>query len=511
MNVGDPSGTESVQLLPRESDMPVVVKITGKVKTEGAKGHYYKQVSKNENKAELMDKNQERAKAEVQSEMFKRRRSEIPDAERVLTLQEKLYQKAKQERGYKFYVLYDKMYIPYMLREAWKSVKFNGGAPGVDRMTIEDVEKQGVEGYLKALGEELRKQTYQPQAVKRVMIPKSNGGERPLGIPTVRDRIAQTVCKMILEPIFEADFTDSSYGFRPKRSSKDAITAIKENLKQGKTEVYDADLTKYFDTIPHDKLQRAMKERITDPRILKLINKWLKVPVFEDGKYKSGKGNRIGTPQGGVISPLLANIYFHLIDRIVNKPQSLFGEYGIQIVRYADDFVLMGKTLPKEIIEKLRTLLHRMGLTINEIKTRQIEAREESFDFLGFTIRYDLDIHGSVTRYWNIQPSKKSEQKIRDKVKEYLKTHGHCKAQTVVIGLNSIIRGWLNYFEIKGVSYPAMSKRKLRYYLSNSLYRYYNRKSQRKSRLHGQQAFEVLTTKFGLIDPSKYALQKVHL
>jgi hypothetical protein len=255
----------------------------------------------------------------------------------------------------------------------------------------------------------------------------------------------------------------------------------------------------------------VLKERIADPRMLKLINKWLKVSVFEDGQYKSGKGNRIGTPQGGVISPLLANVYFHLIDRIVKSPTSLFGKYGIRIVRYADDFVLMGKTLPAEITARLKNLLQRMGLTINETKTRQIDARQESFNFLGFTIRYDNDLKGRNTKYWNIMPSKKSEQKIRDKVKEYLKTHGHYKAQDVATGLNTIMRGWLNYFDIKGVSYPAMSNRRLRFYLSKSLYRYYNRKSQRKCRLYGHKAFEVLSTKFGLIDPTKYALQKVRL
>jgi RNA-directed DNA polymerase len=454
---------------------------------------------------------QKKVGAEVQGELFKRRPNEIPDAERVLTLQQKLYQKAKQERGYKFYVLYDKMFIAYMLREAWEKVKANGGSPGVDKITIADIENIGVETYLKELGEELRKQTYIPQAVKRVMIPKANGGERPLGIPTVRDRIAQTVCKMILEPIFEADFEDSSYGFRPNRSAKDAIAAIKENLKQGNTAVYDADLSKYFDTIPHDKLLVALKQRITDPRILKLINKWLKVSVMEDGKYTSGKGNRMGTPQGGVISPLLANIYFHLIDRIVSDSRSLFAKYGIQIIRYADDFVLMGKTLPAEVIEKLKSLLKRMGLIINESKTRQIDARKESFNFLGFTIRYDKDIKGRNFKYWNVIPSTKSEQKIRDKVKEYLTSHGHCKAQDVVTGLNTIMRGWLNYFEIKGVSYPAMSRRRLGFYLSQCLYRYYKRKSQRKCRLYGQDAFGTLTIKYGLIDPSKYALQMVRL
>ena len=285
----------------------------------------------------MVGKDHKRVGVPIQGELFKRRRSEIPDAERVSILQEKLYQKAKQEREYKFYVLYDKMFIPYMLREAWKSVKSNDGAPGVDGQSIADVEAYGIDNYLKELGEELRKQIYRPQAVKRVMITKENGGQRPLGIPTVRDRIAQRVCKMILEPIFEADFEETSYGFRPERSTKDAIIKIKENLKEGKTEVYDADLSKYFDTIPHEKLEIVLKERISDPRILKLITQWLKVPVYEDGQYRSGKGTTEGTPQGGVISPLLANLYLHLIDRIVNSPTSMFWKNGVRIVRYADD------------------------------------------------------------------------------------------------------------------------------------------------------------------------------
>jgi RNA-directed DNA polymerase len=368
-----------------------------------------------------------------------------------------------------------------------------------------------VDKYLGELGEELRRQTYKPQAVKRVMIDKADGSKRPLGIPTVRDRVAQAVCKMILEPIFEADFEESSYGFRPNLSSKDAMKAIKEHLKAGKTEVYDADLSKYFDTIPHDKLQLALKERISDPRILKLIDKWLKVPVKEDGQYKSGNGTHAGTPQGGVISPLLANIYFHLLDRIVNNVRSLFSKFGIKIVRYADDFVLLGKTLPKQVLEKLESLLHRMGLSINTTKTRQINAKNESFNFLGFTVRYDLNVYGRNVRYWNIVPSKKSEQRIRDKVSEYLKKHGQGKAQDIAEGLNTIMRGWLNYFDIKGVSYPASSKYRLREYLHDKLYRYYNRKSQRKSRLYGQRSFEVLVTRYGLIDPSKYANFTVRL
>jgi RNA-directed DNA polymerase len=490
-------------MLPRESDMPIVVKITGKVKPEGAKGHYYKMFFKSISQTELKVKDQKSVGAPVQGELFKRKRAEIPDAERVSALQEKLYQKAKQEREFKFYVLYDKMFIPYMLREAWKSVKDNGGAPGVDNKTIGDIENYGIEEYLQELGEDLRKQTYRPQPVKRVMIPKANGGERPLGIPIVRDRIAQTVCKMILEPIFEADFEECSYGFRPGRSSKNAMSIIKEQLKEGKTEVYDADLSSYFDTIPHEKLEIALKERIADPRMLKLLKKWLKVSVKDRGQYTGGRGNNTGTPQGGVISPLLANIYLHLLDRIINNPRSIFGKEGIQIVRYADDFVLMGRTLTDKSIEKLKTLIDRMGLRLNEAKTRKINAKEQSFNFLGYTVRYDKDLHGSATKYWNIVPSKKSEQKIRDKIKDYLNVHGHCTAQDITKGLNLIIRGWLNYFDVRGVSYPAASNRKLRHYLSERIYRYYNRKSQRKCRLYGQDAFGVLTTKFGLIDPSK--------
>lgn len=508
MNVGDPNRVEKEQLPLRESDMPIVVKITGKLKPEGAKGHYCNKVSKKSktNGIDFMD--QKSVKAEGQSALFKRRGYEIPDAERVKTLQEKLYQKAKQEQGFKFYILYDKMFIPYMLRQAWKQVKANGGSPGVDNVTIAEVERYGTDGYLKELGEELRKQTYRPQSVKRVMIPKANGGERPLGIPTVKDRIAQTVCKMILEPIFEADFQESSYGFRPGRSSKDAITAIKTNLREGKTEVYDADLSAYFDTIPHDKLQIALKQRITDPRMLKLINKWLKAPVKEGNQYKSGKMNQKGTPQGGVISPLLANIYLHLLDRNVNSTGSVFHKYGVKIVRYADDFVLMGRELPDVIINKLQELLKRMGLTLNEKKTRHIDAKTESFDFLAFTIRYDRDIYnGGKTKYWNIIPSKRAEQGIRDKIKDFLSTHGHSNAEAVADGLNTKIRGWLNYFDIKGVSYPAMAKRKLRHYLITRIFKYYTRKSQRRCKLYGSNAFETLVKSHGLIDPSKYAMR----
>ena len=459
------------------------------------------------NRSKLRNKYQQKDGAWSQPELFKKKKKEMTDAERVFSFQSKLYQKAKQERGYKFYVLYDKMFLGHMLREGWEQVKANGGAPGIDGVSIADVEHQGVESYLEELGEELRKRTYRPKAVKRVKIPKANGGERPLGIPTVKDRIAQTVCKMILEPIFEADFEESSYGFRPGRGSKEAMSAIKDHLREGRTEVLDADLSGYFDTIPHEKLMKALKQRISDPRILKLVHGWLKAPVQEDDQFRGGKRNKEGTPQGGTISPLLANIYLHLLDRIVNKAEGLFHKNGIRMVRYADDFVLMGKQMTTEIKERLWELIDRMGLTLNEDKTRTVEAGRTGFEFLGYTVRYDKDTKGRNKRYWNIVPSPRSQREVREKVRSYLKTHGHCPAHEVSKGLNAILRGWLNYFENKGVSYPAMSKRKLRYYLMDRLNRYYARKSQRKCRLHGNDAFGELVQKFGLIDPTKYTLQ----
>src|SRR3990172_7599195 len=222
-----------------------------------------------------MFRSQQSVEAEKQGILFKKKRYEMTTAERVGMLQEKLYCKAKQERDYKFYVLYDKMFIPFMLQEAYKKVKTNGGSAGIDGQDFKDIEEYGLEKFLHELGEDLRKRTYKPQAVKRVWIEKANGGKRPLGIPTIRDRVAQAVCKMIIEPIFEADFEECSYGFRPNRSSKDAIKEIKEHLQEGKTDVLDADLSSYFDTIPHDKLLKVLQMRIADKRILCLIELWL--------------------------------------------------------------------------------------------------------------------------------------------------------------------------------------------------------------------------------------------
>lgn len=444
-----------------------------------------------------------------QGKLFAKGKRSLTEAERVSQLQEKLYCKAKQERDYKFYILYDKMYIGYMLREGYRRVKEKGGSPGIDGKDFSEIEKEGLEKFLEELGEDLRKKKYRPMAVKRVWIEKANGGQRPLGIPTIRDRVAQMVCKMILEPIFEADFEESSYGFRPGRSSADAIKEIKKHLQSGKTEVLDADLSSYFDTIPHDKLKIVLKERISDPRILDLIKLWLKSPVYDKGEYKGGKNQKTGTPQGGVISPLLANIYLHLVDRIVNDVKKMFHRLGVKIVRYADDFVLMGKKISSQVEERLKGIVERMGLKLNASKTSKVKAEQTGFSFLGFTIRYDMDLRGRNKRYWNIIPSEKAGKKIRATIDELLGRIGHSNPKQVAQELNQKIRGWLNYYEIPGVTYTSMSKRKLRYYLLEKLDRYYNRKSQRRSRLYGQQAFELLVRKHGLIDPTKYTCVRV--
>ena len=439
-----------------------------------------------------------------------KKRKDMTSRERVQILQRKLYLSAKQDKRKKFYILYDKIFLDYIVTESWQRVKSRGGSAGIDGQDFEAIERSGVEQYLAALKEELRTRTYKPSAVKRVYIPKPNGEPRPLGIPTIKDRIAQMACKLVIEPIFEADFEDNSYGFRPQKSAHDAIVKIKEHLKAGRTEVYDADLSKYFDTIPHDKLMKTLAMRISDPRILELIQLWLKAPVYEDGlrprrgNYTGGRKSTVGTPQGGVISPLLANIYLHVLDRIVTNRAGVFAKAGIHSVRYADDFVVMGRKLTTEAMKKLQETIARMGLQINEAKSRQIDARRTPFNFLGYTIRYDRSIFDSSKRFWHIKPSEKSSKRIRQNINMYLKHAGHYLPSDLVKGLNSRLRGWLNYFTIEGVSYTQLPKRKLNWYLRERLVRYFNRKSQRKTRLYRQQAFTILVEQYGLLDPVKY-------
>lgn len=431
-----------------------------------------------------------------------KKRKDMTTFERVQLLQLKLYLKAKQESGYKFYILYDKIFQKFILEAAYMSCKANQGSPGIDKQTFKDVEAYGVGKFLTELIEELRKRTYKPQPVRRVWIEKENGGKRPLGIPTIKDRVVQQACKMVIEPIFEADFDDSSYGFRPKRSAHGAITAIRDNLKQGKHTVYDADLSKYFDTIPHDKLEIVLKERIADPRVLHLIRLWLKAPIVEeDGSYTGGKSHKQGTPQGGVISPLLANIYMNIIDRIVNHPNGYFHTQGIEMIRYADDFILMAKHMNQDVLERLHGYLARMGLLINTEKSRMIKALEEPFDFLGFRFRSSRSIFDKKKKFWSVVPKPKSQQKIRRKISEKLSKIGHYPAILVAKELNPIVRGWMNYYRIEKVSNTQVAFKDLEDYMRMRLTRYYNRKSQRKSSLYGHQAFDILVKEYGLIKP----------
>src|SRR6266545_4164310 len=334
----------------------------------------------------------------------------------IRTLQRKLYLKAKAEPAYRFYLLYDKIYREDILSHAYELVKANQGAPGVDGRTFWGIETQGLAEWLAGIREELRAKTYQPQPVRRVMIPKPGGGERPLGIPTIRDRVVQTAAKLVLEPIFEADLDPNAYGYRPKRSAQDAIRKVHQLLCSGYTDVVDADLSKYFDTIPHCELMQCVARRIVDRDVLRLIKMWLKVPVEEkddqgNRRMTGGKQNTRGTPQGGVISPMLANLYmnrFLKYWRITGKRDAFQG----QVVTYADDFVILSRGCARQALDWTRQVMTRIGLTLNEAKTSIRQARQEQFDFLGYTFgpyRYRKDGHW----YLGTGPSKKSVSRVR--------------------------------------------------------------------------------------------------
>jgi RNA-directed DNA polymerase len=470
--------------------MPILVMITVQHNAEGAKGHYLQKFTRKENI--VIDRN-----------LTNKPKSAMKAEERVRTFQRKLYSKAKQDKEFRFYVLYDKLSLPFFLKEAWKRVKANKGAAGYDKVSFQDIVKYGVEKYLSEIADELKAETYKAQPILRKYIPKSNGKLRPLGIPTIKDRIVQMVCKLVIEPIFEADFEDCSYGFRPKRSAKDAMRAVKSNLQVGRTEVYDADLSGFFDNIPHDKLMLLVEKRITDKRILKLIKQWLKALYFENNKLHK---NHKGTPQGGVISPLLANIYLNLVDKAVMRRDGHFYRYGVRMVRYADDFILMANKIPQDSLDHLDNMLKRMELSVNKDKTKLVKAVFEPFDYLGFTIRYDRDLHGKKCKYINIIPSKKSEINLRSNIKEFIRYNGHKNLHEISKGLDPKIRGWCNYFSIEGVSYPAKSKKNIEYYLRMKLRRFHYRKSQRKCKRYRQNSYERMVKYYGLYNlSSRYA------
>jgi len=397
--------------------------------------------------------------------------------EEIRTLQRKLYQKAKQEPGYRFYALYDKVYRADILAHAYRMVKTAGGCAGVDGRTFEDIEeREGEAEFLAELGEALRAKTYRAEPVLRVMIPKDNGGKRPLGIPTIRDRTAQMAAKLVMEPIFEADFCECSYGFRPKRSAHQAIDAITKGMNQGYTQVIDADVSGYFDSIPHAKLLATVAERVADGAMLHLLKLWLKAPVVseEGGKRRDlegGKGNRKGTPQGGVISPLLANLYLHLLDRNWES-QKMAECHQSRLVRYADDFVVLCRKQTDVSMRMIRRIMGKLGLSLNEEKTRVVDVWKERIRFLGFEI--GIARSGRTGNpYPLVIPSKKACKAVKTRLTSLTARNQILTSQEdLTRRMNTLLRGWVGYFHYRNCSkamkeVKAHAEQRLRIWLRN--------------------------------------------
>jgi RNA-directed DNA polymerase len=374
---------------------------------------------------------------------------------KIRELQIKLYRKAKNEPGFRFYELYDKVYREDIVNHAYALARANYGDPGVDGESFQDIESRGREEWMKGLREDLRNKTYQPQPVRRAMIPKAGGGERPLGIPTIRDRVAQTAAKLVLEPIWEADLEPNAYGYRPQKSAQDAIQKVNELLYEGYTDIVDADLSKYFDTIPHSELMQCVARRIVDRQMLHLIKMWLKAPVEErddNGKRRltGGKDHDRGTPQGGVVSPGLANLYMNRM--LKGWRQTRRGEqFRARIVNYADDFVILSRGHAKEALEWTRGVLERLELTLNEKKTSLRNASREQFDFLGYTFGPHYSMR-TGKRYMGYSPSKKSVARIKAKVGDHLAPGNVAPWKDVCNRLNQILSGWRAYFNCGATS-----------------------------------------------------------
>lgn len=371
--------------------------------------------------------------------------------ENIRRFQRKLYVKAKEAPDFRFYSLYDKVCREDILFHAYLLARSNRGAAGVDRINFEDIEARSLGEWLSCLRKELRDGTYMPEPVRRVMLAKPDGGERPLGIPTIRDRVVQTALKLVLEPIFEADFDPCAYGYRPKRSAQGAVREVHRLLRAGYTDVVDADLSRYFDTIPHDQLMRSVARRVVDRRVLKLVKAFLKAPVEErddrgNPRMTGGKRATCGTPQGGVLSPLLANIYMHRFLRAWRQ-QGKGAEFQAHVINYADDMVILSRGCAAEGLAWTRRVMTAIGLQLNDTKTSLRDARKETFDFLGYTFG-SARSRRTGRWYQSVSPSKKSVQRIKLKIRQQLLPANVQPWPEVVDKLNRMQRGWANYFNI---------------------------------------------------------------
>jgi group II intron reverse transcriptase/maturase len=367
---------------------------------------------------------------------------QLHQKEKSRQLQRRLYLAAKKSRNRRFHALYDRIIRPDVLWRAWEEVKANGGSAGVDGVRLEEVERQGVALFLEAIAGDLKAGRYKPQPVLRVYIPKPDGRQRPLGIPTVRDRVVQQACRIVIEPIFEANFQDHSYGFRPKHSAAQAVRAVDKVLKRGWW-VVDADIQGYFDAIDHDLLLTLVKRRVSDRRVLKLLCQWLKAGVMEEGQWRA---TELGSPQGGVISPLMANIYLHVLDMYWTKQYSELGT----LFRYADDFVVVcrSKTAAERALELIRQIMEKLKLTLHPTKTRLVDLGREGFEFLGFHFhkRTDRRTGKMLPYFW---PGQKAMKTVRSKLRQLT---GYSRKRVpmakIVNDLNLVIRGWRNYFSV---------------------------------------------------------------